>query len=157
MSCGGPSAHNVVPDFDGLQIVTVEKTLQVVPVTGGKGRRRTFENDEFADALTQALSKSRLFARVSKDRGGDYLLRAHIVTQGVCCEGLGNVHAVFVVRYTLEKASSSETFKKEIVTGCRVTSSNFIGQVRVNDTFRCAVHSNLNRLVRELARNGPNF
>lgn len=151
VSCGGPSAHKVVPDLDGLQIVTVEKTLQVVPVTGVKGWLLTFENDKFADALAQTLTKSRLFARVSKSQSGDYLLKAHIATQGAM--GFGDVDAVFVVRYSLKTASGQEVFQKEIVTGCQKTGSDhFVGRTRGNAALECAVQGNLNKLIRELAR-----
>jgi hypothetical protein len=163
-SCG-PSVHKMAPSLEGLNVASVHKTLQLAPVSGGRNWKRgdrTIEDDEFAEAITQALDKSRLFARVSKARGGDYLLKAHIINQGTLMlpvsagtEGLpGHVlGAVFVVRYTLETVPGKVEFQKEIGAGCH--SEKFLLSLSnsdVNATFECAVQGNLRKLIRELAR-----
>lgn len=84
---GGLSAKAMVPDAISVVPTVSNKTLQIAEVRGGEGKLGIFQstawsisNERFKEALSLALSESKLFRTVQIEGEGDIKLLVEIIS-----------------------------------------------------------------------------
>lgn len=149
------SSEGLVPDKPATAVRSIERTVKVMPVEGGRASRFGVEayitNEQYYAALRQTLIDSHVFAGVSDSGKADLDLHSEIIT--ITTEGgMSPSYAIVVQYWLVDPATGREVWRKGINTRHHVEwNEAFAGGTRIIMAVEGATKKNLARLVEELA------
>lgn len=149
------SAKGLIPDPPVLPQRQIQKTVMVMPVEGGHaskfGREAYITNEQYHEALRQALIDSKVFTQVVASGPADLKLHSEIIT--ITTEGgVSPFYAIVVQYWVTNSATSEEVWQTGINTRHQVKwNEAFAGGTRIIMAVEGATKKNLTQLIEELA------
>jgi hypothetical protein len=149
------SAKGLIPDPPVQPQRQIQKTVMVMPIEGGHaskfGREAYITNEQYHEALRQALIDAKVFSRVVDSGPADLNLHSEIIT--ITTEGGVSPFYALVVQYWLtDPATGEELWQAGINSRHQVKwNEAFAGGTRVIMAVEGATKKNLTRLIEALA------
>lgn len=150
------STKGLVPDPQVSGVEQIDKRVQLMPVQGGRsssfGREAYITNEQYGEALRQALLDAGIFRELVEKDTGDWQLHSEIIT--ITTEGgISPMYAIVVQYWLVDTETGREIWRKGINTRHKVNwDEAFAGGTRVIMAINGATQKNLSRLVLALAK-----
>jgi len=158
-----PDKAAMIPDWDAPEEVISAANLSVIDVTGGAEPHsystmasdwsNRLSDDEFKEALVEALRHSKIFTNVDTGAAHEnaYKLNAQIISQPEVSPGF-DMEVTLWVRYTLTDHTGHEVWAENIFSEYQTKSEEtFMGAKRMILTREGVVRNNFSQLLDKLS------
>jgi len=150
------STKGLIPEPPVSGVRQIDKQVQLMPVQGGRsssfGREAYITNEQYRDAMRQALLDAGSFRVLADEGPTDWQLFSEIIT--ITTEGgVSPMYAIVVQYWLVETDTGNEIWRKGINTRQKVNwNEAFAGGTRIIMAINGATKKNLSGLIEALSK-----